>query len=78
MYLLYPKKFKLAVTGSDLDLKVRNVHNFLMTVRPYLCGLGTEMLLILKKNVRPYYSPIYSDMTVQRNVPRFFALSICG
>ena len=26
----------------------------------------------------PDYSPIFSDMTVQRNVSRFYARSICG
>ena len=36
------------------------------------------MLLILKKYFRPDCSPIYSDMTVQRNVPRFCTRSICG
>ena len=52
----------------------KNVHNFLMTVRPlsWACGHGTEMLLILKKNYFwPDSSPIFSDITVQRNVPRF-------
>ena len=51
-----------------------------MTVRPltWLCGHGPEMLLILEKKIRPGYSPIDSDMTVQRNVPRFYTRSICG
>ena len=58
----------------------KNVHNFLMTVRPlsWACGHGTEMLLILKNYFWPDYSQIFSDMTVQRNVPRFFMRSICG
>ena len=59
----------------------KNVHNFIMTVRPqsWACGHGTEMFLILK-NIKfwPDYSPIFSDMTVQRNVPRFCTRSICG
>ena len=56
----------------------KNVHNFLFTVRPlsWACGHGTQMLLILKKN-QPDYSAIFSDMTVQRNVPRFCTRSIC-
>ena len=58
----------------------KNVNNFLMTVRPlsWACGHGTEMLLIKKNYFWPDYSPIYSDMTVQRNVPRFCTRSICG
>ena len=42
----------------------RNVHNFLMTVRPlrWACGIETEMLLILKK-------PIFDLMT-----PRYFLI----
>ena len=59
----------------------KNVHNFLMNVRPlsWACGHGTEMLLILKKNYFWLdYPPICSDMTVQRNVPRFCTRSICG
>ena len=54
----------------------KNVDNFLMTLRSlsWACGHGTEKLLIQKKNYFwPDYSPIFSDMTVQRNVPRFCA-----
>ena len=58
----------------------KNVHAFLMTARPlsWACGHGTEMSLILKNYFRPDYSPIYLDMRVQRNVPRFCMQSICG
>ena len=60
----------------------KNAHNFLMTVRPLIwaCGHGTEMLLILKTLFLTWlgYSPIFSDMTVQINVPRFCTRSICG
>ena len=51
-----------------------------MTMRPlsWACGHGNEMLLIKNKYSRPDYSPIISDMTVQRNVPRFCRRSICG
>ena len=43
----------------------KNVHIFLMTVRPlsWACGYETEMLLILKKHFWPDYPPIFSDMT---------------
>ena len=56
----------------------KNVHNFLMTVRPlsWACGHGTEMLLILKNYFCPDNSPIFSDITVQRKVPRFCTRSI--
>ena len=81
MYLLYPK----IQHGSDWERSrpqgPKNAHDFLMTLRPLIwaCGHGTEMLLILKKNnFRPDYSAIFSDMTVQRNVPRFCMRSICG
>ena len=43
----------------------KNVHNFLMTVRPlsWVCGHGTEMLLILKIHIfdliTPRYFPIW-------------------
>ena len=69
--------------GSDWERSrphgQRNVHNFSMTVRPtsYACGHATEMLLILKKYFRPDYCPIFWDMTVHRNVPRFCTRSIC-
>ena len=59
----------------------KNVHNFLITVRPlsWACWHGTEMLLILKKkHFRPYHFAIYSYMTVQRNVTRFCTRLICG
>ena len=48
--------------GSDWERSrtqgPKNVHNFLVTVRPvsWACGHGTEMLLILKKYFRPDYS----------------------
>ena len=56
------------------------VHNFLMTVRPlsWACRHGTEMLMILKKIFQPDYWAIFSNMTVQRNVPRFCTWLICG
>ena len=58
----------------------KNVHNFLMTVQPlsWACGHGTKMLLILKIYFWPDYATIFSDMTVERNIPRICTRSICG
>ena len=70
--------------GSDWERSrpqgPKNVHNFSMTMRPLslACGHGTEMFLILKKYFWPDYSPIFSYMTVQRNVSRFYTRSICS
>ena len=76
MYLLYPKN----PTWRWLRGIPKNFHNFLMTVRPlsWACGHGTEMLLILKQIFLTWLFPIFSDMTVQRHVPRFCTRSICG
>ena len=52
---------------------LKNVHDFVMTVRhlSWACGHGTEMLLLLKIYFRPHNSQIFSKITLQRNVPRF-------
>ena len=54
----------------------KNVHNFLMTVRPlsWACGHGTEMLLILKKNyfdlIMPRYFPLWQSKEMSRDFVR--------
>ena len=69
--------------GGDWErsrpLGPENFHNFLMTVRPlcWACGHGTEMLLLLKKNLTWLFCNI-SEMTAQRNVPRICTRSISG
>ena len=57
----------------------KNVHNFLMTVRPlsWACGYGTEMLLMLQKLFLTWLFPDIFRY-VLRNVPRFCTRSICG
>ena len=76
MYLLYPK----SQHGGDRErLRPQGPKIFLMTGRPlsWSCGHRTEMLLLLKNYFRPDYGPIFSDMTVKRNVSRFFTRLIC-
>ena len=52
-----PEKIKVFQHGGDWERSrpqgSKNVHTFLMTLRPlsWACGHGTEMLLILKKTI---------------------------
>ena len=76
-----PEKSNMAVTESDPDPKVRK-----MSITFYwLCDLwaeraGMELKCYWLKKIyfRPDYSLIYSDMTAQRNIPRFCTRTICG
>ena len=58
----------------------KNVHNFLMTVRPlsWSCGHGSEMLLILKKTVLTWLLPDIFRYDSPKKCPRFCTRSICG
>ena len=58
MYLLYPKNSTWRWLRSRPQ-GPKNIHTFLMTVRPlsWACGHGTKMLLILKKKNSTWLSP---------------------
>ena len=77
-----PGKFNMAVTESDLEPKVRKMSITFFTdcATPELSMRAWNWNVTdSKKNYfLPDYSPIYSDMTVQRNIPRFCTRSICG
>ena len=59
----------MAQTESDFDPQgMKNIHNFLQTVR-HLTGHVAEMLLILKKN---YFPPDYSRGSLIYDRPKKF------